>query len=424
MSVISFENLKVTTMTLVIPLVGTVNLDAAFDLLKITRIHLPQPKRQSQKFKIPHCTAPGAILSLRYKGVTRGIIRSTSSKHFKNSITIDIATQRKNVSIKLSSTKIQMCGASSVDQGMEGSNYIISQLLEIQDHLDYIHENPDRLKSTLDWLKEATRGNPTQRIIGAGGPEGTVETRARIESDFFIRHPLGIVSPHSPAAPIIPGPVIYPEPTEKYPDFVDARIADFLLRPIFEYVYVSDFHTTLDWLSSIKTVTSRPLHVQQVHKAMVNYNYDLGFSVKRYELVRRINGLNGFYARYHNSIEHNVTIELPYIVPEQHKAMRKKNKNPCHIFLVYMSGLVTQSGPGEELMREAYYRFNETINSIREFIFKEEASRTLKFKPRFTPKEVPVITKEKKEEPVEVTIITPQQTADPMHLSDNLVLAT
>lgn len=378
MSVISFENLKVTTMTLVIPLIGTVNLDAAFDLLKITRIHLPQPKRQSQKFKIPHCTSPGAILSLRYKGVTRGIIRSTSSKHFKNSITIDIATQHKNVSIKLSSTKIQMCGASSVDQGMEGSNYIISQLLEIQDHLDYIQENPERLKTTLDWLKEATRGNPTQRIIGSEGGVGV----ARIESDHFVRHPLGIIPPDV-RNPVAPGPIIYPEPTEKYPEFVDTRIADFLLRPIFEYVYVSDFHTCLDWLSSIKTVTSRPLQVQQVHKAMVNYNYDLGFSVKRYELVRRINGLNGFFARYHNSIEHNVTIELPYVVPEHHKAMRKKNKNPCHIFLVYMSGLVTQSGPGEELMREAYYRFNETVNSIREFIFKEEASRTLKFKPRF-----------------------------------------
>lgn len=379
---IAFENLKVTTMTLVIPLIGSINLDAAFNLLRITRIHLPQPKRQSQKYKIPHCTDPGAILSLRYKGDTRGIIRSTSSSHFKNSITIDIATKDKNVSIKLSSTKIQMCGASSVQQGIEGSNYIINQLLEIQDILDYIQSNQALARSTVDWIKENTRG---AQICRKNDPvPNTVNADAGGTIDNAVQHPFGFVLVNSNGQLALnPGQVIntIPEYTDQFPQGIDIRIANFMLRQIFEHVYYTDYCLELDWILGLTIVTTRPLAIQQVHKAMVNYNYDLGFSVRRSELVRQINGLNGFYARYHNSIEHNVTIELPYEVPEQHRAMRKKNKNPCHIFLVYMSGLVTQSGPGEELMCEAYYRFNATINSIRDLIFKDNLPRTLKFKP-------------------------------------------
>lgn len=368
MSVIGFQHLKITTMTLVLPLHGNVNLDAAFELLKITRIQLPQPKRQTQKYKIPHCSEPGAILSLRYKGFTRGIIRSTSSKHFKNSITIDVATKVKNVSIKLSSTKIQMCGASSVDQGLEGANYIIQQLLDIQDSIDRIQNNPEVANTTINWLKEAIMGDATHRIVSEsteGSERSETENNAVIPWDA-----VRISQDHTLKVPTAP-----------YPENVDAQIVSFFLRLLPDFIYYSDFCSEIDWIRTVKSVTTRPLEIQQVHKAMVNYNYDLGFSVNRFELVRRINGLNGFFARYNNSIEHNVTVELPYEVPEQHRNMRRKNKNPCHIFLVYMSGLVTQSGPGEELMRDAYYLFNSTINSIREHIIKPDIPRTLKYKP-------------------------------------------
>lgn len=367
MSIISFDCLKITTTTLIIILQGTsaVSLDAAFELLKITRIHLPQPKRQTQKYKIPHCSSPGAILSLRYKGFTRGIIRSTSSKHFKNSITMDIATRQKNISVKLSSTKMQICGASSVEQGVEGANYIIQQLLEIQDALDRIQSQPDVADRTITWLKEAIMGDPTHRIVSESTESSESDKNAVIPWDA-----VRILQDHT-----------LREPTTPYPDTVDKQVVDFLLRLLPDFIYHTDFCSQLDWIRQVKTVTTRPLAIQQVHKAMVNYNYDLGFSVQRFELVRRINGLNGFFARYNNSIEHNVTVELPYEVPEQHRNMRRKNKNPCHIFLVYMSGLVTQSGPGEELMRDAYYLFNSTINSIREYIIKPDIPRTLKYKP-------------------------------------------
>jgi hypothetical protein len=377
MSVIAFENLKVTTMTLVIPLIGSVDLNSAFGLFKVTRVNLPQPKRQTQKYKIPYCADPGSIVSLRYKGCTRGIIRSITSDHFKHSITIDIATKEKNVSVKLSSTGMQMCGATSVTQGEEAANYIIDQLTYIQDRLDYIDQHPELAMMAIEWLKDNTRGEITYRIMA----ESTESTESNELNEST--EDLGAVPDRKP----IPMPKIEADATikipEEIPEEIDGELIRFLLQKCQDFIFHSDFCAEVDWITSIKTVITRPLGITRIQKAMVNYNYDLGFSINRIELARQINGLNGFFARYSNSAEHNVTIELPYVVPEEHKNLRRKNKKPCHTFLIYKSGLVTQSGPGEELMKDAYYRFNETINSIREHIIKPNIPRTLKYKPIF-----------------------------------------
>ena len=412
MSVIAFENLKVTTMTLVIPLIGSVDLNSAFGLFKVTRVNLPQPKRQTQKYKIPYCADPGSIVSLRYKGCTRGIIRSITSDHFKHSITIDIATKEKNVSVKLSSTGMQMCGATSITQGEEAANYIIEQLTYIQDRLDYIDQHPELAMMAIEWLKDNTRGEITYRItaensesnelsestedikdLGAMGEIAIDRTNIDNFDDTANRDPevnIKILNQNQKTTPDrkpIPMPKIEADATikipEEIPEEVDGELIRFLLQKCQDFIFHSDFCAEIDWITSIKTVITRPLGITRIQKAMVNYNYDLGFSINRIELARQINGLNGFFARYSNSAEHNVTIELPYVVPEEHKNLRRKNKKPCHTFLIYKSGLVTQSGPGEELMKDAYYRFNETINSIREHIIKPNIPRTLKYKPIF-----------------------------------------
>jgi hypothetical protein len=340
-----FEKLKVTTMTLVLYLEGNISIEEAFGLFKVTRIDLPTPKRVAQKFKIPHVAPPGAVLSLRFRECIRGIIRSTSPTHFKNSITIDLSTKLKNVSIKLSKSKIQMCGASSVEQGIEGANYIIEHLLEIQDNLDYINSSDpstsEIVNYTFNYVKSITKGRHILRKPYSGEElSNQLILDNKIKKDFSLDD-----------------------------EIINKRLAKFLLSKIDEFEYYSMFVKEMEWIRSLKEVTTRPLKVKEVYKVMVNYNYDLGFTVNRFELARRMNGLNGFFARYTNSVEHNVTVELPYEVTGR-KKIRKKNKIPCHTFLIYMSGLVTQSGPGEELMRDAYYKFYDTIRSIQNDVTK------------------------------------------------------
>ena len=62
--------------------------------------------------------------------------------------------------------------------------------------------------------------------------------------------------------------------------------------------------------------------------------------------------------------------------------MRKKKKIPCHTFLVYKSGKVTQSGPIEKLNEQVYYKFLETVLSIRQQVEKKQYTEKVRFVPK------------------------------------------
>lgn len=352
MSIMHFDSLKVTTMTVVIPLTGTINLDVVFPLLEITRFDLPPPKRQTQKYKIPYCGVSGTILSARYKGITRGIIKSQKKRSFLNAITIDISTSEKNVNLKLSKNKIHICGVKSIESAREAAQSIITKLYNVQDEMDYMNQYPDSTRSVVEWIKSTFKFNEVELPPGYLGEEQVMSIRV---------HQIKI--------------------PENIPEYIDKRIALFLIKQAPDFVTYEDYCTHMDWVCTIKEVITKPIEILEINKVMVNYNYDLGFAINRWELAQKINSENGFISKYQNTVDHSVTIELPYIVPDGMKIVKRKDKVPCHTFLVYKSGLVTQSGPNEELMKQAYYLFNETINKIRSHISKPGGKRKIKFVP-------------------------------------------
>jgi hypothetical protein len=355
-----FEDCRLTTMTLVFVLEGCVFLDPAFSLLPITQVDFAPPGRRRKKFELPHCSEPGAILSVRYSGETRGIVRSSSGRYFKNSITIDLSTATKNVSIKLSQSKIQMCGASSEEQGREGAQYLIDHLLRIQDELDYIQGNQDKAKETLGWLREVCRGKETSRPIYKTETrfvfnEETGDEEEEKREVFSHQEPDNLID--------------IPKDLTSAPD---QRIARFLLRQVTEFSHYSFFIAELDWLLTLEKITTRPLAIKKIHKAMVNYNYGLGFTVDRYTLHTLMQDRHGFASNYDNCLEHCVKIKLPYQPDDDEGAVRRKNKIPCHCFLIYRSGVVTQTGPGGDKMRNAYNLFWKSILEIKDKIIVEE----------------------------------------------------
>lgn len=170
------------------------------------------------------------------------------------------------------------------------------------------------------------------------------------------------------------------EYTVGYPAGVDENIANFLINQAPDFSRHDFFCLHLNWLMTLDEIIQRPLEVDMVKKAMVNYNYDLGFNVDRWELCTRINGYRGFTAQYENTTDHSVTIHLPYDIPDHLvDVISKKNKSTKHTFLVYKSGLVTQSGPCEELCREAYNYFNDIIRRIRPYIIGSRGTRMIKY---------------------------------------------
>ena len=401
MSVIAFEHLKVTTMTMILALEGTVNLDLAFAMLELTKIDLPIYRRQTKKYKLPHCKIPGAILSLRYKDYTRGIIRSNSSNHFKHSITIDVSTRDKNISVKLSSTGIQMCGPTSTEQGCEAATYVLSQLNFIENCMDLIVSNPEKAVTTLQYVSALCQGLEVERVAD------TTEKHNSIVMDKLV-----IVDP------------IQISDSGIDVEHLDPQLTKFFLGQRFAYKFYSDYHEHLLWILSLcgvivdpsnnnefhllsqkeepiessnsaslidsenkdkearQHIIVKPLGIKKVNVAMVNYNYDIGFDISRIDLARCINKKNGFFARYDNSIDHCVTVVLPYSEETENEvSIRRKNKRRCHTFLVYKSGLVTQSSGGGPSTRDAYYLFNNTVKELKSIIMRNAGPRKLKYRP-------------------------------------------
>ena len=344
MDITPFEQHRVTTMTLVVSLNSTVNTEAAFLLLPITRVNIEQT-RKSTKCKLPHCEIPGSILSMRYRENIRGVIRNKSGA-FKNSVTIDISTARKNINLKLSPTTIQMCGASSREDGVEAVNHIINHAKHIQQVINKMQDNLEHTNEIVEWIKGITYGYLIERPVYDERKIGNIKIRVY--------------------KPVMERSII--RPMAFIPEHFDMNITRFLLSLVDDFIYHDDLCQKLDLAVRIKDVVDEDLEIKQVDEAMVNYNYSLGYEVDRIRLSELINGKDDFISHFDNALDTSVTIELPYDPPAGMAIKRRKNKIPHLSFLVYKSGSITQSGPGGEIMRDAYYKFMKNINELRPYI--------------------------------------------------------
>jgi hypothetical protein len=344
MEIKPFKDLKITTMTLIAKFEGKININPVFCLLPITKIELPPKKRNIKKLKIPHCKTPGSILSLRYRGCTRDIFRTTLKRHFRNSITMDISTSQKNISLKISETTIHMTGPTSLEQGEEAIYHLFRHIREIQENLDYMNERRDEIPLIVEWLIEATRGVKVSKTKKEIIPSKSV-TLAVTE--------------------MIPDcEVRIPTDEEIETSGLDEKIIRFFLRQVPEFTYHSELCYDFENIAHLESVIDGELKCHNISKAMVNCNYHLNFKVNRPNLKAVFDSHpSNWCARYDPRLDHTVTIQIPYEVPEEQKFMRKPDKKHCHTFMVQKSGVVTQSGPDEQMMEQAYLEFMNIIQS-------------------------------------------------------------
>lgn len=348
---IDFKSLNITTMTIIMKLQSTININSTFHLLPITHIEI-KPKPNTLKFKLP-VAQRGNILSMRYRNMTRGIVKSTSEKYFKNSITLDVSTSNNNISMKISPNTLQMCGASSRQNGIEAADDIIKKLYYINDRLEYIKTNTDDYHYAVEWLKAHCQGTMTVKTV------------------IIERHFKNIT-------------LCYPKklddftilPTTEYPTMFDTQIMNFLISLQADMTYYYDYINKVEHLHMFQYTCTSNLALSQINEVMVNYNFNLGFEVNRDALNRLIDGKNGLYSHYDNALVTCVTIELPYQHPVEYKAKKHKKGIPHHTFLVYRSGSVTQSGPCSwhqpgkcaSMMENAFLIFKQSINEIKQDI--------------------------------------------------------
>jgi len=355
---IDFQDLKITTMTLVFELDTMINKGAVFHLVPITKMEIDK-HYHAQKYVIPVSTIPGSILSIKYRNMVRGIIENNKRRFFKNTVPAKMSTSMKNVSLKISPKTLQLCGASSRANGLEASQYMIQHIMTIKKTMDCIKNNPIVFNQCVAWIEQETRGEMIEKTIIKEYAKKRVLLRVHRQIPDYT--------------------IIIPDIDEQSSLGHD-DILVFLLSLASDQQYYSDYMHKIKNIIHLDSIVDNhvdDINILRINEVMVNYNYNLGFRVNRDELNRLMNGRNGLYSYYDNALVNCVTVELPYDDKLlTYKAKKMKKEIAHHTFLIYKSGAVTQSGPcsntqpgpSGKLMEHAYNTFMKSVKEIEDLI--------------------------------------------------------
>jgi hypothetical protein len=405
-----------------------INQQVAFTLLPWKTLKLEMPKRRAKRTKLKNVDFSvldvGDIFSVRFEGITRGLSRSNSRKYLKNSVSFDIAISGvKYINVKLSSLKAHMCGPQSASDGDVTVQHTLDHIYRIQDMIDYVRDAPGN-DEAFEWCLSKLRGSHVARPIYrehvyvypklahmrskiSANQEIQVLVRSQTEDDDgnqedigvskfinikyntlkgFERDPDNIVttSDHHETTLIVPyihehvdAVSMDPIDWECIPSHIDRRcvayfafnaprINDPLWNRKSDYIYFEDWVNEATWLRQYTNVYKhRPIYgIDQ--KAMTNYNFGLGFHLKRPVLAQLFDQHPEFSADFDNMRNQNVMIELPYF--SRDKNICRKNPASAVKLIVYKTGKVTLTGPIEAINDKVFVEFVNYVKIIRKQI--------------------------------------------------------
>lgn len=150
-----FDQVDITTMTMICPINGEVEPVPLALWMRVTRVESSNWASKTARVKVIHPGFAGALRSVGYRDIVSGA-RASSGKAFKNSICVDVSCQDKMVNCKISS-HIQMVGLKDVSQAGEATFYIIQNIYEAQRLINKSMLDIDRTARTFAWVIEHTR---------------------------------------------------------------------------------------------------------------------------------------------------------------------------------------------------------------------------------------------------------------------------
>lgn len=299
----------ISTMVIIYRLLGSIDINTFFPLLRITQVEDPNPTAKNAKS--PFYPQPGHIVSARYsdaerKDMYRGFVPRPRKKAFLNCITVDISTKLKNVSLKISKGTIQECGAVSIENGIEAVQHLIGHIYSVDGYLKYIQCNKSMAEEIVNWLSFSCQGDIYND-----------ENGHRLTALFQPR--------------IIPSSL-------------DSNIVSWFLS------FMQDYNTYEGYMGVVKWIITKThiiegdgcLSVDFCTKEMVNHKYSLNQTLNKRRLVEIFYNQPGFYIDYDNEIDSQVSIQVPYGL----KKVGNK-KISCITFLICKTGTITQTGPNE-----------------------------------------------------------------------------
>lgn len=277
---------------------------------------------------------PGTILGLGYRQQTRGIPLKTSAK-FRNSISMIMSSTYKNIRIKLAKSCIHMCGLKTYMDGIYNAQLILDHIHEVQNIVKIIQQKPYLYQECRDFLKSSLKGEEV--IIKVD--DNTSRIDYKIDLDNFHNHHFQCRGPES------------------------IRVIDFFLKHVRDYEHLGSYLTFLDRIKNLKIKTN-DIQITTSYTAMINLNYHLGFHVDRDKFFKFFKGKDGFVSIYDNNIHNYVKLELKYESDNVNFIKKKQKKIPHHTFIIYHTGAITQSGPTILKMKHAFELF---IKNIKEY---------------------------------------------------------
>ena len=390
--IMSFSDLKITTITLDIILDGEIlDLMEVYTIIPTLRIENHDPDKFYVKLiEIPHSPKDaGTIVGSKHLDKSKGIKRS-KKRNFNNCVSLDVQTAIKNVNIKLSKRGIHLVGAASHRDGIRASLYVTRHLNYAQSILDKINYNEIttyQIAQTLLFIKKFLKGNPIKiyQLINKFKTKSGKNVNM-FDDEYQIKHLL--IKDFFFDDLSLPGGVC-------------GEFLDFLIIHMSDFDYYEDYCEHVDDILKIKQIISNPISIIKSEIVMMNYNFKLGFFVDRLQLKLCIREL-GFYVHYDPTSSYAVSVHIPYhkneilsddelnseeynfsyeneeeydfsseeeneseIMNPKEKKTNKKLKAKKITFLVYKEGSVTLSGPGGDIMHQAYNMFMNAIKIMR-----------------------------------------------------------
>lgn len=301
---------KASTMTMTCDLTTPVNIELVFHLVSILHPRNPDESRfihpKNIRSKIPFFGIENAIVSAKYKGISKGI-RSGQSHMMNNVVSLDLSCMGKNINLKLAKTKIQLTGATSYEMGKHAFEVLCEHVNMIQNNLSYVRSvSNETRKMTEEWVLENVKSSVTLNRL----PYINLDS---IESE----------------------------------NSIDKKYAAFLWQYTDDFDSFDEYSKKIEWIiSKINTdeqIISEQVNIDNINISNSVYNFSLGEEVSLIQLTKHLIK-KGFSVEFHNWNASHLKVSIP-VVENGVNVMSNTNKLKAHRFSVHRNGSVKYTSP-------------------------------------------------------------------------------
>lgn len=361
-----FRDLDVMTITMMGDFKEEINnIKDMFYLMPIMRVPIKKPSRRVKKIKLPYPGHPGIIMTVQLGKEIRGVIKSINTGSWDHSIMTDMSVTGKNINMKVSRTNIQMCGAKSIEMGIEATHLIIEHINKVANSIELMREHSElATRIIVEFICDCT----TTIVPVVNDPTtvtelGSVDTSTPVKNG--ISYSIGFDVDN-----IIKkrGNIDLSNFTEEDLKIRDA-IRAFLYHELTDVFYLSDAVNKIEWIRGLKPILTNYLEYDKYRIGMIKYRFRLGFKVDLQALDNNFSEEDSdFYSNYLPDIRNYAVVELECRNVAAVKANGKKKDVKKHTFSIQQGGHVTHSCGIYEEMETVYYKFINAIAKIRHLI--------------------------------------------------------